>query len=481
MPRGKTPVKVACLAVLLLAGTGGGADGPQTAGGPRARHARYAELQPVINAYADIAPVEFGTATGSARDERWSAWIAGHDREIRARLAQGDEDTIINWMLFGTSFTSQPPAVSATQRDQDAEARRVATLMQARAQDLVRALAAPSRDERILFARRLFEARHLSFDSDAGRAALLQYLIEGVVRVANEQNRIDRELDAARTAPEPARQPDSGARVFRTRGLSLDTSLAPNFAIEQALAALKAGDLLRRGAVRRVAIVGPGLDFSDKDSGFDFYPQQSLQPFAVVDSLRRLQLGAADLEVVLLDISARIIDHVSRATARAVKGEGYTLYLPLARQREWLPSFRSYWWQFGDQIAAIVPAAAPRSVAADAELRAIRVRPDLVQRVTVSDLNIITDRLDGDGFDLILATNVFVYYDVFDQALALANVASMLRPDGFFLSNTAMPDTGGPALYLAGSNEVTYWRAQPSNDGTPATFGDHLFWYQRTR
>ena len=46
--------------------------------------------------------------------------------------------------------------------------------MRARAQDLVRALAAPSRDERILFARRLFEARQLSFDSDAGRAAVLQ-------------------------------------------------------------------------------------------------------------------------------------------------------------------------------------------------------------------------------------------------------------------------------------------------------------------
>ena len=95
MPRGKTPVKVACLAILLLAGADGGADGP------RARHARYAELQPVIDAHAAIAPVEFRSATGWARDERWSAWIAGHDREIRARLAQGDEDTIINWMLFG--------------------------------------------------------------------------------------------------------------------------------------------------------------------------------------------------------------------------------------------------------------------------------------------------------------------------------------------------------------------------------------------
>jgi len=65
-------------------------------------------------------------------------------------------------------------------------------------------------------------------------------------------------------------------------------------------------------------------------------------------------------------------------------------------------------------------------------------------------LNIVTDRLDGDGFDLIVATNVFVYYDVLDQALALANVASMLRPGGFFLTNTAMVDTSAPTLRLAG-------------------------------
>lgn len=35
----------------------------------------------------------------------WPDRIARHDREVRARLEQGDEDTIVNWMLFGTSFT----------------------------------------------------------------------------------------------------------------------------------------------------------------------------------------------------------------------------------------------------------------------------------------------------------------------------------------------------------------------------------------
>jgi hypothetical protein len=62
--------------------------------------------------------------------------------------------------------------------------------------------------------------------------------------------------------------------------------------------------LLRRESVHRIAIVGPGLDFANKENGSDFYPLQTIQPFAVLDSLR--QLGLADLrsvEIYTLDIS----------------------------------------------------------------------------------------------------------------------------------------------------------------------------------
>jgi SAM-dependent methyltransferase len=354
--------------------------------------------------------------------------------------------------------------------------------MRARARDLVSALAAPGGDERRLFARRLLEQRHLSFDSAAGRAAALQYLIDAVVRIATEQAAIDRELETARTAANPARQRDIGARIFRTRGLSLDTSLAPNYALDRALDMMKASGVLRVGAITRLAVIGPGLDFSDKDSGFDFYPQQTLQPFALLDSIGRLGVGtAADPEVVLLDISPRVIDHVTRATARAARGESYTVYLPLARHREWLPAFRAYWQRFGDQIGTPVQPAVPADISTAAELRAVRVRPQVVQRVSVADVNAVTDRLDGDGFDLMVATNVLVYYDAFDQALALANIAAMLRPGGILLSNNPLPDAPDAPLRLAGSSDTTYWLARSSGDGTPTTFGDRIFWYQRQR
>ena len=41
-------------------------------------------------------------------------------------------------------------------------------------------------------------------------------------------------------------------------------------------------------------------------------------------------------------------------------------------------------------------------------------------------------------FDLIVATNVLVYYTPFEQALALSNIAAMLRPGGYLLTNYRM-------------------------------------------
>jgi chemotaxis methyl-accepting protein methylase len=35
-------------------------------------------------------------------------------------------------------------------------------------------------------------------------------------------------------------------------------------------------------------------------------------------------------------------------------------------------------------------------------------------------------------FDLIIATNIFIYYDVFEQSLAMLNVERMLRPGAFY-------------------------------------------------
>jgi hypothetical protein len=440
-----------------------------------ARFVRFSEARPILTELAGKLPPEINQLSPAQMEAAWPGWIERHDQEIRARLEQGDEDTIVNWMLFGTSFTSRPRAVlgaveSGSAGDRELVLRRTIELISARLDDLLTALAAPGNDERRLFARALLQRRGLRFATEADRESARKYLLAAVIRVANEQDQIDQELGATASG-EPTTEFVQRSRLFRTRGLSLDTSLMPNYSIEQALAAMKARGLLKPAAVRRVAIVGPGLDFADKEVGFDLYPQQTLQPFAVLDSLKRLGLppSSGDPEIVLLDISPRIIDHVTQARARAAKNIGYTLNLPLPRSTPWLPGVRMYWQTFGNQIGA--PAQAPptsRAIGDLAELRSIRARPSAVRRMSVLNLNIVTERLDGEAFDLVVATNVFIYYDVLEQALAMSNVEAMLKPGAFLLANFSAPTL----------RSVTIRPVETTTTRYAQDLLDSLVWYQ---
>ena len=412
----------------------------------------------------------------------WPLWIARHDQQVRARLEQGDEDTIVNWLLFGTSFTSRPRAVlgaveSGSQADQELVLQRTIELITARLDDLLTALAAPGTDERRLFARALLQRKGLRVATAADREAAGKYLLAAVIRVAGEQDLIDQELGAT-SASDPLTEFVQRSRLFRTRGLSLDTSLIPNYSVEQALAAMKAGGLLKPGSVRRVAIVGPGLDFADKDVGFDVYPQQTLQPFAVLDSLRRLGLAPSpgDPDIVLLDISPRIIDHVTQARARAAKNIGYTLNLPLPKSTPWLPEVRSYWETFGDRIGTPAQVTTTKAIADVADVRAVRARPSAAQRMSVLNVNIVTERLDGEAFDLVIATNVFIYYDVLEQALAMANVEAMLKPGAFLLANMSAPGLTSVTLRPVETTRTLYTRA----GATREDILDFIVWYRRS-
>jgi hypothetical protein len=413
----------------------------------------------------------------------WPGWIERHDQQVRARLEQGDEDTIVNWMLFGTSFTSRPRAVlgaveSGAAGDPQLVLQRTIELIEARLDDLLTALAAPGNDERRLFARAVLQRKGLRFATPADREAARKYLLAAVIRVAGEQDQIDQELGAT-SGGDPLKEFVERSQLFRARGLSLDTSLIPNYSVEQALTAMKARGLLEPGSVKRVAIVGPGLDFADKDVGFDVYPQQTLQPFAVLDSLRRLGLAPppGDPDIVLLDISPRIIDHVTQARARAAKNVGYTLNLPLPKSTPWLPEVRKYWETFGDQIGAPAQAPTSKAIADVADLRAVRARPSAVQQMSVLNVNIVTERLDGEAFDLVIATNVFIYYDVLEQALAMANVEAMLKPGAFLLANASTPNLTSVTIRPVETTRTLYTRASAAREDIL----DFIVWYRRSR
>jgi hypothetical protein len=438
----------------------------------------YEEARPILDQLNEAAPPELKAAGPADIASVWSKWVASRDAEIRGRLIQGDEDSLVNFLLFGSSYTRKPRITlkALAQAKQNVSSPEAATFVEAikeRASDLSQAVSAPGNNERLLFAKRLVESKGYDVRTDAGRARLKQYLLNSLARVLGEQASYAKMLESARMLGDPSQEFAERSRLFRDRGLSSDTSLTPNFAIDRSLASIKAKGLLAPASVRRVAIIGPGLDFTDKQDGYDFYPQQTIQPFAVIDSLLRLGLARpGEPRVTTLDLSGRINDHLNRALSRAAQGVSYVVQLP--GDSRWKPELADYWSKFGNRIGQPTTPVGVPSALGDMKVRAVRIRPDVVTSISPQDLNIVLQRLTlaaGEQFDLMIATNILVYYDVFEQSLALANVEKMLRPGGFLLSNNALLELPGSRMHSVDYETVIY-SDRPDD-------GDHIVWYQR--
>ena len=426
----------------------------------------YADARTVIETLReDLLPAELRGRTPAARSSMWSGWVFRHDAQIRSRLQRGDEDSVANLLLFGTTFLRRPRVEAATSPNGPA----ALDTIEQRLDDMVSGILRPGTNERLQFARIVIERAGINPATVEGRRQTRVYLEKIARRILNEGEHYDHTL---------ADQPLDFAQrssLFLDRGLSSDTSIFPNFAIERALTVMASKLALRPASVRRLAVIGPGLDFMNKNGGYDFYPEQTIQPFAIVDSLTRLGLASAELTLTCFDVSGRVNHHLESARRRARGAQGYVVQLVRRTADSWKPELVEYWKRFGDAIGEGVDAAAPPKGVADVEVRAVRVRPPVVLAVRPQDLNIVVERLSstGDGFDLIIATNIFIYYDVFDQSLALVNVAKMLRPGGFLLSNSSLHELPTIPMSLAGYTDVAYIGVQ--NEGA----GDRLFWYQR--
>ena len=148
--------------------------------------------------------------------------------------------------------------------------------------------------------------------------------------------------------------------------------------------------------------------------------------------------------------------------------------LPRDPNAQWKAAAIGYWEKFGDQIGIpMTPVPIPANVS-DLKVRAVRIRPEFVSRITPVDLNIVLQRpvlASAERFDLIIATNILVYYDNFEQSLALLNVERMLRPGGFLLSNNALLEL--PFMRVRSLDYLTVVYSDRPDDG------DHIIWYQR--
>jgi chemotaxis methyl-accepting protein methylase len=92
--------------------------------------------------------------------------------------------------------------------------------------------------------------------------------------------------------------------------------------------------------------------------------------------------------------------------------------------------------------------------------------------MSVLNVNIVTERLDGEAFDLVIATNVFIYYDVLEQALAMSNVEAMLKPGAFLLANFSALNLTSVTIRPVDTTTTLY--ARTVNE----SIRDFIVWYK---
>src|SRR6185436_11508197 len=120
-------VPIVALAALLCLEISSGAVSQQTlpSSGAQATNIPYVAARSILEAIPQAQlPAELRSKAPSELARDWPAWVSARDRDVRARLAAGDEDSIFNLVLFGTTFTKRPPL---TERDIAAAARGATT------------------------------------------------------------------------------------------------------------------------------------------------------------------------------------------------------------------------------------------------------------------------------------------------------------------------------------------------------------------
>jgi chemotaxis methyl-accepting protein methylase len=394
--------------------------------------------RPILEGFSNTLPAEIHKSPDKAE---WSAWVQAQDADVRQRLELGEEDTLTNLLRFGVTYTDEYQ-IDREYLSRYGKSTLVNAFADKRADDLIRTLSSSTANEGMQQMRAFLIQRGYSFKTPEDRARIKQHLLDNLARMRDEFEQFREKLKGADLTQQ--------SELYSQRGISLDSNLWPDYALDLSLSELAKAGMLKPGSVRRIAIIGPGLDFVNKEYGNDFYPPQSIQPFAVLDSLIRLGLtDAKSFQLYTFDISPSVNIHLERARKNAAAGKPYIVQLPwnsaVPFTQQYLAKFESYWQSLGMQIGAPVsPVQVPFKLADQIHIRAVRIRPEIAMQITPVDMNIVYQRVEAAGqdekFDLIIGTNIFIYYDAFEQSLARANLAAMLKPGGFALTNDILAD-----------------------------------------
>lgn len=424
--------------------------------------------RPTLRAFSDSLPPELRSPLTSAT---WTAWIKAQDASIRERLVKGEEDTLTNLLRWGVTFTDEYQ-INREYLAKYGSSTLVNAFAEKRATDLVRALASPGANPGMQQMRAFLIKQGYSFTTPKDRERIKKHLLENLARMRDEFAEFREKLKTVDIAEE--------ANLYAQRGISLDSNLWPDYALDRSLAELLKAGMIKPGSIRRIAVIGPGLDFANKDFGNDFYPPQSFQTFAVLDSLVRLGLtNISEAQLYTLDISPSVNIHIAATQKAAAQGKPYVVQLPwnssVPFSPEYVAAFEPWWQDLGRRVGTPVkPVTVPGKLSDEVHIRAVSIRPEVARRITPIEMNAVYQHMPADadsGFDLIIGTNIFIYYGAFEQSLARANLAAMLRPGGFALTNDMLSEKAPSHLVEVHRTDIVV-RSDPQ-------IVEHVFCYRR--
>jgi hypothetical protein len=430
----------------------------------------------------DVAPVHarleaFGIAVAT-----FPSYVEHVHADNVRRVHEGDLDHLMFYALQSTRFTALPPiepALSAkafveglapAARDEflktsTAPSAQIAAPVRARLSAFLRALDSATADPRLSYFGALLSA---TVSARSGRQAALTREYLRAMRFVYEKEFV---------APRAERPADSIAELYRSRGLSTDTAVEAGYLVYLGLGVFKSLEPERR--IRRVLIVGPGLDLAPRTALVEAGPPESYQPWAVIDALVGLGLSRVDdLTVVAADINPRVVDHLRRAAVAPpllilVSGIRETDSISLSSE------YRDYFKNLGSGVGDMD--ARPILTAAEGHLRkAVRVQSTAARTLQSAPLDIVTERLDTPVFDLVVATNILPYFDDTELTLALTNIAAMLAPGGVFLHNEPRPLVGDLTQILGLRFEQSRHAVIATVRGAAAPLGDSVFLHRRS-
>ena len=430
--------------------------------------------------WRDLGPLQAALQARGLSAAAFDSFVATtHETNVR-RVREGDLDHLVFYLLQSTRFTTVPPiepALSAKGfveglpvtvrgvflRDPDAVSVSAPGAVVQRTAELLKALESPGTDARLRYFRRLVES---AFPDRATRQRALLREYFRAMKFVYEKEFVAQRSDGSAAAV---------AELYRTRGLSTDTAVEAGYVVHLGLGVLKALEPGRR--IRRVLIVGPGLDLAPRTGLVEEGPPASYQPWAVMDALVGLGLARLDdLTIVGGDINPRVVDHLVQSR-REPPVLSMTSEIRDSDTVRLSPEYRDYFAQLGAAIGTVQPA--PHGQA-DGHLRKIiRVSGPAAQALTAERLDIVTEHLRGPAYDLIIATNILPYFDDTQLALAVTNVNAMLAPAGIFLHNEGRRALGDLTAALGLSFEQSRHATIATVRGAPAPLFDSVFIHRK--